>query len=169
MKGVAGNGNVSLQALKAGNDMVLSPRNLKEEIPAVLAAVEKGELSREEIENKCRKVLTYKYVLGLKKKSYVQLSGLEQRINSPQTRDLVRRLNLAAITVLSNKNHILPLHTDKEQKIALLEVGNPGKTDVLAKQLPVIPLWPAFAFALIRQKRKTNGCVILCLPINESL
>ena len=36
---------------------------------------------------------------------------------------------------MNNKNHILPLHTDKEQKIALLEVGNPGKTDVLAKQL----------------------------------
>lgn len=135
MKGVAGNGNVSLQALKAGNDMVLSPRNLKEEIPAVLEAIEKGELTREDIENKCRKVLTYKYVLGLKKKSYVQLSGLEQRINSPQTRDLVRRLNLAAITVLNNKNHILPLHTDKEQTIALLEVGDPGETDALAKQL----------------------------------
>ncbi|WP_320980689.1 glycoside hydrolase family 3 protein, partial [Bacteroides sp.] len=135
MKGVAGNGNVSLQALKAGNDMVLSPRNLKEEIPAVLEAIEKGELTREDIESKCRKVLTYKYVLGLKKKSYVQLSGLEQRINSPQTRDLVRRLNLAAITVLNNKNHILPLHTDKEQTIALLEVGDPGETDALAKQL----------------------------------
>lgn len=135
MKGVAGNGNVSLQALKAGNDMVLSPRNLKEEIPAVLEAIEKGELTREDIESKCRKVLTYKYVLGLKKKSYVQLSGLEQRINSPQTRDLVRRLNLAAVTVLNNKNHILPLHTDKEQKIALLEVGDPGETNALAKQL----------------------------------
>ena len=135
MKGVAGNGNVSLQALKAGNDMVLSPRNLQEEIPAVLEAIEKGELTREDIESKCRKVLTYKYVLGLKKKSYVQLSGLEQRINSPQTRDLVRRLNLAAITVLNNKNHILPLHTDKEQTIALLEVGDPGETDALAKQL----------------------------------
>ena len=135
MKGVAGNGNVSLQALKAGNDMVLSPRNLKEEIPAVLEAIEKGELTREDIESKCRKVLTYKYVLGLKKKSYVQLSGLEQRINSPQTRDLVRRLNLAAITVLNNKNHILPLHTDKEQTIALLEVGDPGETNALAKQL----------------------------------
>ena len=135
MKGVAGNGNVSLQALKAGNDMVLSPRNLKEEIPAVLEAIEKGELTREDIESKCRKVLTYKYVLGLKKKPYVQLSGLEQRINSPQTRDLVRRLNLAAITVLNNKNHILPLHTDKEQTIALLEVGDPGETDALAKQL----------------------------------
>lgn len=62
-------------------------------------------------------------------------NGLEQRINSPQTRDLVRRLNLAAITVLNNKNHILPLHTDKEQTIALLEVGDPGETDALAKQL----------------------------------
>ena len=92
-------------------------------------------MTREDIESKCRKVLTYKYVLGLKKKSYVQLSGLEQRINSPQTRDLVRRLNLAAITVLNNKNHILPLHTDKEQTIALLEVGDPGETDALAKQL----------------------------------
>lgn len=135
MKGVSGNGYVSLQALKAGNDMVLAPRNLKEEIPAVLEAVEKGELTKEDIENKCRKVLTYKYVLGLKKKPHIQLSGLEQRINSPQTRDLIRRLNLAAITVLNNKNHILPLHADKEQAIALLEVGKPGDTEILAKQM----------------------------------
>ena len=49
MRGVSGNGNVSLQALQAGNDMVLAPRNLKAEVPAVLAAVEKGELSREDI------------------------------------------------------------------------------------------------------------------------
>ncbi len=135
MKGVSGNGNVSLQALKVGNDMVLAPRNLKDEIPAVLEAVEKGELSKEDIENKCRKVLTYKYVLGLKKKPFVQLSGLEQRVNSPQARDLIRRLNQAAITVLNNKNHILPLHADKAQRIALLEVGKPGETETLAKQM----------------------------------
>lgn len=42
MRGVSGNGNVSLQALQAGNDMVLAPRNLKAEVPAVLAAVEKA-------------------------------------------------------------------------------------------------------------------------------
>lgn len=135
MKGVSGNGKVSLQALKAGNDMVLAPRNLREEIQAVLAAVEKGELSREEIESKCRKVLTYKYVLGLSKKPHVQLSGLEQRVNSAPARDLIRRLNLAAITVLNNKNQVLPLHVDKEQKMALLEVGTPGEADALARQL----------------------------------
>ena len=47
--------------------MVLAPRNLKEEIAAVLEAIDKGELTREDIEEKCRKVLTYKYVLGLKR------------------------------------------------------------------------------------------------------
>ncbi len=135
MKGVAGNGCVSLRALQAGNDMVLAPRNLKDEIAAVMQAIEKGQLSKEEIESKCRKVLTYKYVLGLKEKPFVQLSGLAQRIDRPQTRDLIRRLNQAAITVLNNKNHTLPLHPDKEQTIALLEVGKPGETEAFAKQL----------------------------------
>ena len=52
---------------------------------------------------KCRKVLTYKYILGLERKPFVKLSGLGTRINTPQTRDLISRLNLAAITVLNNK------------------------------------------------------------------
>ena len=101
--------------------MVLAPRNLKEEIAAVLDAIDKGELTREDIEEKCRKVLTYKYVLGLKKKPFVQLSGLGQRINTPQTRDLIRRLNLAAITVLNNENHVLPLHTNQKETMAFLK------------------------------------------------
>lgn len=135
MKGVSGNQSICLQALKAGNDIVLSPRNLKEEMPAVIEAVEKGEISKEDIENKCRKVLIYKYILGLKKKPYVQLSGLGQRINTPQTRDLIRRLNLAAITVLNNKNQVLPLHVDTSLSVALLEVGDLGATNPLAQQL----------------------------------
>lgn len=136
MRGVSGNASVSLQALKAGNDMVLAPRNLKTEVAAVIEAVDRGELSREDIDRKCRKVLTYKYILGLKRKPTIQLSGLGSRINTPQTRDLIRRLNLAAITVLNNKGNILPLHSDKEMPpMALLEVGDAGETDVLAKQL----------------------------------
>ena len=93
MRGVSGNASVSLQALKAGNDMVLAPRNLKTEVAAVVEAVDRGELSREDIDHKCRKVLTYKYILGLKRKPAIQLSGLGSRINTPQTRDLIRRLN----------------------------------------------------------------------------
>ena len=135
MRGVSNNKSVCLQALRAGNDMVLAPRNIKEEIASVLEGIEKGELTVEKIEAKCRKVLTYKYILGLRRKPMVQLSGLGLRVNTPQTRDLIRRLNLAAITVVNNKQHILPLHAGEKQEIALLEVGEPEGTNVLAAQL----------------------------------
>lgn len=148
MKGVGNGGSVSLHALKAGNDLVLSPRNLKEEIGAVLEAVERGELSVEEIDLKCRKVLTYKYVLGLRRRPMVQLSGLGTRINTPQTRDLIRRLNLAAITVVTNHQGILPLHAAIElnasmskgasvstPSIALLEVTDDNGLELFANRL----------------------------------
>lgn len=134
MKGVSGNEHVCLQALKAGNDMVLAPRKLKEEIEAVVRAVEKGDLPEEEIDRKCRKVLTYKYALGLKRKPSVKLSGLGTRINTPQTRDLIRRLNLAAITVLNNKNGVLPLHPDLRE-VALLNVGEADEINPFVKEL----------------------------------
>lgn len=63
MKGVSGNESICLQALKAGNDLLLVPRRIKEEVEAVLAAVKKGELTEKEIEAKCRKVLKYKLSL----------------------------------------------------------------------------------------------------------
>ncbi len=135
MKGVAGYDRVCLRALQAGNDMVLAPRNLKVEIPAVLKAVEKGELSVEEVERKCRKVLTYKYMLGIHAVKHLSLSGLEQRVVTPETHDLLRRLNEAAVVVLNNRNEVLPLYGDKEQTVALLEVGRPGATEVFASQL----------------------------------
>lgn len=134
MKGVSGSPHLCLQALKAGNDMVLAPRKLKEEIDAVLDAVKKGELSEDDIERKCRKVLTYKYALGLKRKPVVKLSGLGTRVNTPQTRDLIRQLNLAAITVLDNKSKVLPLSADVKE-MALLEVGKAGSVDPFASTM----------------------------------
>ena len=97
MKGVGSGQTLCLQALKAGNDLLLVPRRLKEEAAAVMAAVKSGELPRTVIEEKCRKVLMYKYALGLSKRPHIQLSGLEYRINTEYTRDLIKRLKEAAM------------------------------------------------------------------------
>lgn len=88
MKGISQNqdGTICAQALIAGNDLLLAPRNLKRELEGVLAAVKTGKLSEELITKKCRKVLTYKYALGLKNRSRIQLSGLEKRLNRPETK-----------------------------------------------------------------------------------
>ncbi|MDL2247394.1 serine hydrolase [Bacteroides sp. OttesenSCG-928-J23] len=122
MQGVATHKHVSLQALKAGHDMVLAPRALKTEIDAVMAAIKSGEISEEDIDRKCRKVLTYKYVLGVAGQNKIQISGLSNRINTPRSRDVAHRLKVAAITALSNAEGILPIDTDVKE-IAVLNIG----------------------------------------------
>ena len=96
MKGVGGGQTLCLQALKAGHDLLLVPRRIKEEVDAIHAAIKSGELPQAEIDRKCRKVLTYKYLLGLSKRPHVRLSGLEQRLNTEATRDLIQRLKEAS-------------------------------------------------------------------------
>lgn len=134
MKGVSGNSSICLQALKAGNDLLLVPRRIKEEVEAILDAVKRGDLKETDVERKCRKVLTYKYALGLSRKPYVRLSGLGTRINTPKTRDLIRRLNLAAITVLDNQTKLLPLDPSVKE-VAVLNIGDSREIQPFIKEL----------------------------------
>ena len=123
MKGVSMQPNSCLQALKAGNDLLLVPRRIQEQVEAILAAVKSGELPEAAINEKCRKVLTYKYALGLSQKPSIRISGLGSRINTPQTRDLIRRLNQAAVTVVSNPTQLVPLDASISE-VALLTIGD---------------------------------------------
>lgn len=134
MKGVSNNESLCLKALKAGHDLLLVPRRIKEDVEAVLAAVKRGELTEQAIEEKCRKVLTFKYALGLSKKPFVRLSGLEERINTPGAQDLIRRLKAAAITVLGNAAEVLPLDPVVKE-VAVLNVGEAVGIQPFLKQL----------------------------------
>ena len=58
-------GEAALLALRAGCDMVLMPNGLGEAFDAVLAAAERGDLSRERLEESVFRILWYKYSLGL--------------------------------------------------------------------------------------------------------
>ena len=134
MKGISNNPNLCAQTLIAGNDMLLAPRNLKRELDGVLNAVKNGQLTEEQITEKCRKVLTFKYALGLHQRQFVQLSGLEQRLNHPGVQQLMDRLEKAAVTVVSNDGGILPLDVD-QKKVAVLNIGMPAKGKAFCNQL----------------------------------
>lgn len=135
MKGAQGTTSVCLRALKAGNDLLLVPRRLKEEVDAVMAAIKSGELPEQWIDEKCRKVLTFKYALGLRKKPHIQLSGLEQRVTTRETKALITRLQKAAVTVVGHREGVLPLDVDAEAP-ALLYVGKEASISPLLQHLP---------------------------------
>lgn len=109
MKGIAGHDDVCALALMAGNDMLLAPRNLKKEIDGVMTALKKGTLSKEEIDRKCRKVLTFKYALGLSDWHDVAEEGIEEKLQTPELSELQQELSKAAVTVLKDSSALLPL------------------------------------------------------------
>ena len=109
MKGISNNKDVSAQALIAGCDLLLVPRNLKRELQGVLNAVKSGALTEEQITEKCRKVLTYKYALGLNHRPKIDNQQAAKKINVAYTSELMRRIDQSAVTVVKDSDEALPL------------------------------------------------------------
>lgn len=123
MKGISGREAVCAQALIAGNDLLLAPRNLKKSMASVLEAVRKGKLTEEEITERCRKVLTYKYAMGLNKTPKITLEGLDSRLSTPETARLTEALQRASVTVAKDDSDWLPLDLSLSGNV-LLSVSN---------------------------------------------
>lgn len=110
MKGISANENVCAQALIAGNDLLLAPRNLKKELAGVMEAVHKGTLTEAMINEKCRKVLAYKYALGLSERPTSLAEDADRRLFTPATAHLIERLQASAVTMVKDSEDILPLN-----------------------------------------------------------
>ncbi|GHV31318.1 beta-N-acetylglucosaminidase [Bacteroidia bacterium] len=115
--------SISVQALVAGNDILLNPTQIASEIAEVKRAVELGVINLSTIEERCLKVLRYKYILELNNLKPVELYGLSERINSDYAKWLVQKLNNEAITLLKNNGEQIPVKELGKKKIAVLSIG----------------------------------------------
>jgi beta-glucosidase-like glycosyl hydrolase len=171
MKGVSGTRRPSLAALRAGNDMVLVSRDVEEEITAVIADIRRGGLSEEAVDRKCRRILAFKYALGLALRNEIRTAGLSARINTPYAHRLACRLREAAVTVVNNPLRILPLRP-LPGGTALLTVGDAAAAapfeQALGKHLAVTHLHlPANATPAERRRLRDTlpayGAVVVCI------
>lgn len=121
--------NPCVAALRAGADILLCPPNTARDIDAVMAAIASGKISAEEVETHCRRVLRYKYYLGLSKYTPIDRNNLSERINSVGADDLLRRLAEGAITVIRNEHNILPLRHLGQKSIAVVSIGAEASND----------------------------------------
>lgn len=133
MKGVSGyykNGQAGVEALKAGEDVLLLPANVDACIKSVLKAVEDGELSMIQINKSVKKVLMAKYHAGLNDWQPIETTNLTEDLNRG-IKALTRELDIQAITVLNNENHLLPFPKKGNANIAVLTIGGslPAFTD----------------------------------------
>lgn len=134
MKGAStGNENNCISALKAGADILLESAAPKSDVADVVAAVEKGTIPQSLIEERCKKVLAYKYALGLAEGySPVSNAALKKQLNSPEADAINRRLTAAMITCIENKNSLLPIGDTYGKNIAIVNIGE-GSDNTFAR------------------------------------
>ncbi|MBQ9218522.1 MAG: serine hydrolase [Muribaculaceae bacterium] len=119
-------GSACVRALQAGNDIMLMPANADTEVDAVMQAIASGALTQADIDQHCRKVLRYKYALGLTQPQQVSAARIQSDLNAPEAQVLIRRLTAGGITVIKNHKDILPVHNLQSRRIASVTVGGSG-------------------------------------------
>ncbi|MFR7879625.1 MAG: glycoside hydrolase family 3 protein, partial [Butyricimonas paravirosa] len=101
MKGVTKGrtpGEADVEALAAGNDILLFPENVEASVRKIKAAIRKGVLSEEMINEKCRKVLKAKAEFVLPYVAPVDTARLTERLSSPSAKALLQETYAKAIT-----------------------------------------------------------------------
>jgi len=172
MKGVSGEPDMGVKILQAGNDILLGPISPVKEFNAIKAAVESGTITEELINERCRKILVYKYLLGVNN-TPINLENIDARLNTSYAEWVSRRMNQKAITLLKNEGDVLPLeHLDKK-KIAIVSVGTSAKNPFqetlrLYDDVTSFSVADGSALAQIKAKLAPFNTVILSVHGNKS-
>jgi beta-N-acetylhexosaminidase len=121
-------GDAAVEAIKAGVDVIEFVLHPELVINAIKLAVQNGEITEAVIRQKCRKVLLAKEWIGLQNYEANKVTDLNASLNSNSYKLTSRRLYEQAITVIQNKNSILPLQRLDTLKIASLSIGKENIT-----------------------------------------
>ncbi|MBW6460213.1 MAG: serine hydrolase [Bacteroidales bacterium] len=116
-------GEIELKALQAGNDILLLSARVPEAVNYLKEAVRRGELDARLIDERCERVLRYKYRAGLHNLKPMQVSGIYEDLNSSGAELINRKLFKEAVTIVKNNNDILPLKRLDTLKIASVSIG----------------------------------------------
>lgn len=98
----------SVLAVRAGADILLKPSDPTRAINAVVAAVERGEISRARIDSAARHVLELKARAGLQDQRISDLDALRSIVGAPEHRALAESVAQRAITLLRDRDSLVP-------------------------------------------------------------
>jgi len=126
MKGLSSfksKGNLDMLAFKAGNDILLMSENVSDGISSIINEYNNGSITEQRLSYSVKKILKAKYKVGLNKFSLISTYDLDKDLNSISDKILNEKLVENSLTVIKNKENIIPL-TDLSKKIGYLSFGN---------------------------------------------
>jgi len=114
-------GQGELQALKAGNDILLVPPDVEKAVEAVTQAAKGNASVKKMVEEHCRRILVAKYKSGLAEQtsghsnssSSVHHTNISTIQNAALCDSISRQMALHAVTLIKNNGGLLPLKNDE--------------------------------------------------------
>jgi len=123
------NGQAEVEALKAGNDVILLPSNMDQAIAAVKTAVASGDIPMSRIEESCRRVLGSKFDLGLLHTPIIgDTKSVLTDVNNSDAVSLRSKLVQKAMTVVKNDHSLLPITSAKNKRALSIAIGTNTKS-----------------------------------------
>lgn len=131
-QGAAAAGQAAVDAVKAGNDMLLLPSDLENAFKGLLSAVRLGKIPESQINNSVLKVLRAKASVGLNKARLVDVNEISKLVARPESLAEARKLAEASITLVRENGRVLPLkkHGTSGATSAYKSTGNEGNAVV---------------------------------------
>ncbi|RZJ67373.1 MAG: beta-N-acetylglucosaminidase [Flavobacterium sp.] len=116
-------GEIDLEAFMAGNDVLLFPENVPLAIDKICVAYQDSLISEQRLAQSVKKILRYKYRVGLDMYTPINLDNLSRDVNTIENAALQYTLYENAVTVLKNDNETLPIQNLENEKIAYVKLG----------------------------------------------
>lgn len=156
MKGAQTQGNNCVAALKAGADIALMSASPASDMIAVQNALKNGTLSQSETDAKVKKILAYKYALAQGTPRATTAAQARKEINSPEAEALNQKLANAVVTLLRDKNGMVPMKHLESNDIAIVNIGGDGKEfSEMCKKYANVTVYNSTAHLSAIKKHKT--------------
>src|SRR6516164_9359157 len=107
--GAAASSRAAVEAVKAGNDVLLIPADLGAAYTGVLNAVHSGEISESRIDSSVLKILRAKASVGLNQARLVDFNAVNQVIAKPESLITAQRIADSAVTLVRDNKQVIPL------------------------------------------------------------
>ncbi len=133
-KGENPSGRAAVEAVKAGNDMILIPQDLDGAYNGILKAVRSGEIAESRIDESVLKILKAKASLGLHRARLVDIEAVNKIVDRPENVATGRAIAEDAIALVRDNGRVLPL-----KKTGTAAASNPYvSVEETAKHMAVV-------------------------------
>ena len=125
MKGASGISpkyGIDVSAFLAGNDILLIPNDVSVAIKKMKRAFKAKKITEQRLAHSVKKILKAKYLVGLNNNKEISSEFLSDNLNTNKDDYLIEKAMQAAITVVQNKNNVLPL--EKTTTYGYLKLGD---------------------------------------------